>query len=135
MSREDALVQAEKDGIPFPPEQTASQEKLKEPLPWERKAYDLCKQGVWTQKEIAGMIVREHGILIDQPRVSRAKSKVEKWLGNSSSRQSSSRRAPKKHTVDPQKLQHVIPDSGAPIAEQHPSPLRDRMAKQREKKD
>ena len=39
-----------------PPKQTRKPKK--EPLKWEFEAYNLCKQGKWTQKVIAEMLAR-----------------------------------------------------------------------------
>jgi hypothetical protein len=107
----------------------------KEPSRWQLLAHELCKKGKWTQKEIAKMVSKECDVLIDQSMVSRAKYKVEAYNGMPKPPKSSRPTTRRNHSVDPQKLQHVLEDKAFPISDQRPAPLRKQLNRRREKKD
>jgi hypothetical protein len=112
--------------------------RWKVPKPWEETVYQLSETGKYTQKHIAEMVLREHGVLLGQSQVSRAKDKVRAWKGEPKPARVPKENRPKKHSVDPQKLQHVVEAGGPTPAEQKergPAPLRNKMQTRRREDD
>ena len=112
--------------------------RRKEPEPWEQEAYKLCERGGFTQKKIAEMLSSEFHIPLDQSQISKAKDRVRAWKGEPKPDRAPKENRPRKHNVDPQKLQHVAEAGGPTLAEQMergPAPLGNRMRTRNRGKD
>lgn len=112
--------------------------RRKEPEPWEQEAYKLCERGGFTQKKIAEMLSSEFHIPLDQSQISKAKDRVRAWKGEPKPDRAPKENRPRKHNVDPQKLQQVAEAGGPTLAEQMergPAPLGNRMRTRNRGKD
>ena len=109
------------DEVPALP--AKAQTNRRQPKDWEQEAYELSETGKYTQGQIAEMLSRQFGCPRVQSQISRAVSRVRAWHGESKQRPNSTRNKPKNLSVDPQKLSHVVPDTGSPLSEQSPRPL------------